>query len=211
MPQVCLVGREDASLQYELLSRETARNALASYDIAEPFANSVAVETVSLGAAVSLLNDLDWYLARFVRTSLVNDESISEKEWLSRGMATAIRDDRIDPSDSRTYLKIYGLETRSTAENAVEPPGTETSSGQNDADRPPGEREPDREGEADGEGDDAGSARPASEAGDDSPPPRLVEPMFVSPTDGDIPEYDLRDVPDTLVVRVTEEEFGSED
>ena len=66
MTRVCLVGSEDVTLQYELLSRETSREALATYDLYEPFENAVGVETVSLGAAVALLNDLDWYLTRFV-------------------------------------------------------------------------------------------------------------------------------------------------
>ena len=52
MTRVCLLGDPDVELSYELLSRETARDALATYDIEEPFANSVAVDTVSLGAAV---------------------------------------------------------------------------------------------------------------------------------------------------------------
>jgi len=53
--RVCLLGDPDVNLTYELLSRETARDALATYEIEEPFENSVAVDTVSLGAAVSLL------------------------------------------------------------------------------------------------------------------------------------------------------------
>ena len=37
---------------------------------------------------------------------------------------------------------------------------------------------------------------------------RLVEPMYVVRVDGTVPEYDLRDVEDTVMVRVTESEFG---
>ena len=154
MTRVCLVGEAETSLQYELLSRETARDALAAYDLREPFANSVAVETVSLGAAVALLNDLDWYLVRFVETALVFEPSVSETEWLSRALATAIRDERVDHAESGRFLAVYGLAAR-----------------------------------ADG-------------------PPALVEPMFVTRTSETVPEYDLREVEDTVVVRVTESEFG---
>jgi hypothetical protein len=155
MTRVCLVGDRDANLQYELLSRETARDALAAYDLREPFHNSVAVETVSLGAAVALLNDLDWYLVRFVSVSFVLEPSVSEDEWLSRDLATAIRDEQVDPADSGRFLAVYGLE------------------------------------------------RP------DEGQPRPVEPMFVTRTGETIPDYDLRDVDETLVVRVTEGEFGA--
>jgi hypothetical protein len=159
MTQVCLVGEEGATLQYELLSRETARDALAAYEITEPFENALAVETVSLGAAVSLLNDLDWYLIRFVSDAFVSEPSISDEEWLSRELATAIRNDELEPEDSGRFLRVYGIE------------------------------EPERD--------------------DVSAPLRLVEPMLVTRTGAEIPEYDLRDVDRTLVVRVTESEFGA--
>jgi hypothetical protein len=151
MTRVCLVGSEDVNLRYELVSRETAREALATYDLEEPFANTVAVETISLGAGVSLLNDLNWYLVRFTLAAFVLEPSISETEWLSRGLAEAIRDDVIDPEESDRYLTVYGV----TAEN------------------------------------------------------ELVEPMYVTRTGPELPAYDLRDVEDTLVVRVTESEFGA--
>ncbi|MFC6988542.1 DUF5804 family protein [Haloplanus sp. GCM10025708] len=150
MTRVCLVGDEDVDLRYELLSRETSRAALATYDVDEPYANTVAVGTVSLGAAVSLLNDLNWYLARFASDALVREPSVSGDEWLSRDLATAIRDGDIDPAATGDLLKVYGV-----AEN------------------------------------------------------RLVEPMYVTRTGGVIPEYDLRDVEGTVVVRVTESEFGT--
>jgi len=38
--RVCLLGDPDVNLTYELLSRETARDALATYEIEEPFENS---------------------------------------------------------------------------------------------------------------------------------------------------------------------------
>jgi hypothetical protein len=147
--QVCLVGDADVDLRYELLSRETSRAALSAYDLAAPFENSVAVETVSLGAAVSLLNDLNWYIVRFVDVSLVREPSVSQSEWLSRDLATAVRDGRVDPAETDAHLAVYGVE--------------------------------------DG---------------------RLVEPMYTSRVGGEVPDYDLRDVDETAVVRVTEAEFG---
>ncbi|WP_251330150.1 DUF5804 family protein [Haloplanus pelagicus] len=149
MTQVCLVGDADVDLRYELLSRETSRAALATYDLHEPFANSVAVDTVSLGAAVSLLNDLNWYLVRFADCALVREPSVSTDEWLSRDLAEAVRDGGVDPADTATFLRVYGLI-------------------------------------------------------DDE----LVEPMYATRVDGTVPEYDLRPAADTVVVRVTESEFG---
>ncbi len=150
MTRVCLVGDEDVELRYELVSRETSREALATYDIREPYRNTVALETVSLGAAVSLLNDLNWYLVRFVEQTLVLDPSVSESEWLSRDLAEALRSDAVDPTETGRFLKVFGV--------------------------------------ADG---------------------ALLEPMYVTRTGPELPEYDLQEVDDTLVVRVTEDEFGA--
>ncbi|WP_380676684.1 DUF5804 family protein [Salinigranum sp. GCM10025319] len=150
MTRVCLVGSEDVNLRYELLSRETSRDALATYDLDEPFANSIAVDTVSLGAAVSLLNDLNWYLVRFVAHAFVRDPSIDPDEWLSRDLASAVRDGRLDPDETDEYVAVFGVD------------------------------------------------------GD-----RLVEPMYVSRVDGGLPEYDLRDVDETVVVRLTAAEFDA--
>jgi len=147
--RVCLVGSDDVDLRYELLSRETARAAVSTYDLSQPFANTVALETVSLGAAVALLNDLNWYLVRFADTALVQEPSISETEWLSRDLATAVRDRELPPEETDQRLCVYGVD-------------------------------------------------------DD----QLVEPMYVTRVDGEIPDYDLRDVDDTVVVRVTAEEFS---
>ena len=166
MTQVCLVGSADVNLRYDLLSRETARNALATYDLQEPFGNTVAVDTVSLGAAVALLNDLNWYLVRFADAAFVRDPSISETEWLSRGLAAAIRDDDIAPEDTGRFLNVYGV---------VESDPSDTD----------------------------------AQAAETERPPELVEPMLLTRTGDTIPEYDLRDVDDTLVVRVTESEFGA--
>jgi len=146
---VCLVGADDVDLRYELLSRETARAALATYDLHEPFDNTVAVDTVSLGAAVSLLNDLNWYLVRFADRAIVREPSISTEEWLSRDLAERVRDGDIPPEETDAFLRVYGLD------------------------------------------------------GD-----TLVEPMYATRVDGSVPEYDLRPVEETLVVRVTEAEFG---
>jgi len=160
MTRVCLVGDPEANLRYELLSRETARDALATYDLREPFENAIGLETVSLGAAVSLLNDLNWYLVRFVEEAFVLEPSISDEEWLSRDLATAVRDDEVDPDDTDRFLRVFGVERAAAVDE--------------------------------GEG-----------------PPRLVEPMFVTRTGDGVPAYDLRDVSDTVVVRVTKAEFGA--
>ena len=149
MTRVCLVGDPGVNLTYELLSRETARDALATYEIREPFANSVAVDTVSLGSAVALLNDLNWYLVRFVDEAFVLEPSVSGTEWLSRELASEVREGDLPPEETDQRLKVFGL--------------------------------------VDGE---------------------LVEPMFVRRAQGRVPEYDLREVDDTVVVRVSESEFG---
>lgn len=164
MTRVCLVGTEEVNLRYELLSRETARDALATYDLREPFENTLTLETVSLGAAVSVLNDLNWYLVRFTETAFVLDPSISETEWLSRDLAAAVRDDEVEPDDTDRFLQIYGI---------VEQDDATDGGGEVDA------------------------------------APTLVEPMLVTRTGETIPEYDLREIDDTLVVRVTQEEFGA--
>jgi hypothetical protein len=155
MTRACLLGTEETDLPVDLLTYETAREALSSYDLDEPFANSIAVETISLGAAVALLNDLQWYIVRLIEEAIVLEPSVDESEWLSRDLAEAIRDEAVDPEDTGAFLTIYGLEEREDG------------------------------------------------------PPALVEPMFARRVDGDHPEYDLRDVEETVVVRVTEAEFGA--
>ncbi|WP_254841267.1 DUF5804 family protein [Natronomonas marina] len=150
MTRVCLVGDDDVELRYELVSRETARDALATYDLYEPYRNTVALETVSLGSAVSLLNDLNWYLVRFASEALVFEPSVSDEEWLSRGLAAAVRDGELAPDETDRFLKVFGV--------------------------------------ADDE---------------------LLEPMFVTRTGPELPDYDLHEVDETLVVRVTESEFGA--
>lgn len=150
MTEILLVGADDvANLRIDLMSYETARSALTAYDLREPYENTVAVETISLGQAVSLLGDLNWYLVRLTDEALVREPSVSRDEWLSRDAARAVRDGELQPGETSALLKVYGVD--------------------------------------DGE---------------------LVEPMYVTRRDGEIPEYDLRDVEETLVVRVTEDEFG---
>lgn len=211
MTRVCLLGSADVELRYELVSRETAREALSTYDLAEPFENSVAVETVSLGAAVSLLNDLNWYLVRFVDEAMVLDPSISETEWLSRDLARAIRDDEVDPADSDRYLKVYGV---------IEP-GTSTAGTDRPADQesPVGASDPSSRSSDGVQGSTVepgvtseADAEPPDQSGDGTAGPdrpRLVEPMFLARTGRELPSYDLREVDDTLLVRVTEAEFGA--
>ncbi|AGB37368.1 DUF5804 family protein [Natronococcus occultus] len=172
MTRVCLVGDPEVNLQYELLSRETSREALATYDLERPFENSLAVRTVSVGAAISLLNDLDWYLTRFVDEALVREPSVSGTEWLSRSLADELRNGVLEADDTGEFCKIYGLERPDTDPN-------------------------DDEDGTDGDPTDASRTRP-----------RLVEPLYVRRTDGDLPEYDLRDVAETLVVRLTEAEYS---
>ena len=157
MTRACLVGTENVNLRYELVSRETARDALATYDLLEPYANTVALETISLGSAVALLNDLNWYLVRFVDHAWVLEPSVSEDEWLSRKLAVAVRDDDINREESGRHLGVFGVVK-----------------------------------------DEESGVR------------RLTEPMYVARTGRELPEYDLREVDDTVVVRVTEGEFGGE-
>lgn len=211
MTQVCFVGDPEINLRYELLSRETARDALQTYDLGTPFHNSVGVETVSLGAAVALANDLNWYIVRFIEDVLVREPSVSEAEWLSRDLAMAIRDDEVDPEESGRFLKVYGLER-----NDGDPPGESDSPSPREQDSPVSGGQAERSeraqsgpgGRESRDADDAGPVTPAPRSRVDEPP-RLVEPMYVTRTGETIPEYDLRDVDETLVVRVSEEEFGA--
>lgn len=150
MTTVCIVGDPTVDVRAELLSRETAREAIAPYDLDAPWINTIAMETVSLGMAVSLLNDLNWYLVRFATLAMVQEPSISDREWLSRALASAVRDGDVEREESDRFVAIYGV--------------------------------------------DKG---------------RLVEPLYTTRRPGAaLPSYDLRDVDETVVVRVTPEEFG---
>ena len=153
MASVCFVTEPAADPRDGLLSFETARQALSTYDLALPYDNALRIETVSLGAAVALLDDLAWYLRRTVDDAIVLEPSIAAEEWLSRELATAVRKEQLTPAETVPLLKVYGV--------------------------------------------DDGS---------------LVEPMYAERRrDGSIPEYDLREVEDTLVVRVSQRAFGGID
>lgn len=148
MTDVLVLGSDDADLRLDLFDYETARRALATYDVRSPYANTVAVDTVSLGGAVSLLNDLNWYLVRLADAAFVREPSVSETEWLSRDLAAKVRDGDVRAAETDAHLKVYGV--------------------------------------ADG---------------------ALVEPMYVTRTQGEHPEYDLREVDETFTVRVSGDEF----
>ncbi|ELY69529.1 DUF5804 family protein [Natrinema versiforme] len=208
MTRVCLIGEAGTNLQYELLSRETAREALATYDLARPFENSIAVRTVSVGAAVSLLNDLNWYLTRFVDEVLVQEPSISDGEWLSRPLAEALRNGDIEPAATAEFCKIYGLERVAPESESADDAGDGAADS-----RPATESSPNAA--ADSVSGVDGGTTAASDGSKEpdrtdvtAPTYRLVEPLYVRRTDGEIPEYDLRDVEDTLVVRLTEAEYA---
>ncbi|TYT60656.1 DUF5804 family protein [Natrialba swarupiae] len=216
MTRVCLIGNPDCTLQYELLSRETSREALATYDLTRPFENSLAVRTVSVGAAVSLLNDLDWYLTRFVDEALVLEPSVSDEEWLSRPLARALRNGAVDPEDTGEFCKVYGLERvgepNSSSDTEPNSSGDERPRSSADAGRESSGddgRESNRD-DASADADSGGEeAKPADAFGVAGQTHRLVEPLYVRRTDGELPEYDLRDVGETLVVRLTETEYSS--
>ncbi|WP_436343484.1 DUF5804 family protein [Natronorubrum sp. FCH18a] len=213
MTRVCLIGTADCNLQYELLSRETSREALATYDLERPFENSIALRTVSVGAAISLLNDLNWYLTRFVDEALVQEPSISDDEWLSRPLASELRNGAVEPAETAEFCKIYGLERvgseleRETDSSAASDGGTPAGSataaaGSSESERP---SESSEEDDDDSSADDTDSSDSAGFVGSQW---RLVEPLYVRRTDGELPEYDLRDVEETLVVRLTEAEHA---
>jgi hypothetical protein len=198
--RVCLIGEAGSDLRYELLSRETAREALSTYDLERPFENALAVRTVSVGAAVSLLNDLNWYLTRFVDEALVLEPSVSGDEWLSRSLAERLRDGDVEPEATGEFCKIYGLERIDAgAEPDSEDAPAAAASGPDSAAGPS-----DPTDRADGDAAGGGTDR----ADGSGPTRRLVEPLYVRRTDGDLPDYDLRDVEGTLVVRLTEAEYG---
>ncbi|ELY62073.1 DUF5804 family protein [Natronolimnohabitans innermongolicus] len=203
MTRVCLVGNPDTVLQYELLSRETSREALATYDLRRPFENSIALRTVSVGAAVSLLNDLNWYLTRFVDEALVQEPSVSDEEWLSRSLATDLRNGNVEPAETDEFCKIYGLERVDGEAGDSSDAKPDATAATNDAGDSDGTVPTDETGTDSAS--DANSSESAA-AGASGPSWRLVEPLYVRRTGGELPTYDLRDVEETLVVRLTEAE-----
>lgn len=110
MASVRFVAEPDADPRESLLSFETARQALSTYSLRQPYRNVLELETVSLGAAVALLDDLTWYLRRTVDEAIILEPSIHEEEWLSRELATAIREERVDPADTTDLVKVYGVD-----------------------------------------------------------------------------------------------------
>lgn len=110
MTTVCIVGDTSVDIRSELLSRETAQEALSQYSLTTPWSNTIAVDTASLGMAVSLLNDLNWYLVRFAERSMVKEPSVSSDEWISRSLASAIREGEVAPEESDRNLAIFGVD-----------------------------------------------------------------------------------------------------
>lgn len=110
MASVCFIADPDADPRESLLSFETARQALSTYELTEPYDNALQLETVSLGAAVALLDDLTWYLRRTINEAIVLEPSIDSNEWLSRELATAIREETISPADTTELVKVYGVD-----------------------------------------------------------------------------------------------------
>jgi len=107
MTEVLLVGEE--SLREELFAYENARRALSAYELREPYRNALALDTVSLGAAVSLLNDLDWYLARATDDAAIKEPSVDSSVYLSRDLAAAVRDERGEVGESER-VRVYESE-----------------------------------------------------------------------------------------------------
>jgi len=108
--RVRILGKEGYDVRGELLSSETSRGALATYDFLDTrIDNAVVVETATIGGALALLNDLDWYLTRYARAAEVLEPSVSEDEWLSRKLASRLYQNRIDADDTREYYAVRGV------------------------------------------------------------------------------------------------------
>ena len=110
MTRVRVLGKDEYDLRGELLTSETSREALSTYDFLETrIENAVVVETATLGGALALLNDLDWYLTRYARASEVLEPSVSEDEWLSRRLAERIYEGKIDADDTDEFYVVRGV------------------------------------------------------------------------------------------------------
>lgn len=113
MTRVRLLGKDECDLRGELLTSETSREALSTYDFLETrIDNAVVVETATLGGALALLNDLDWYLTRYARAAEVLEPSVSEEEWLSRRLAERLyenREEDVNPDDTREFYVVRGV------------------------------------------------------------------------------------------------------
>ena len=110
MTRVRVLGKDEYDLRGELLTSETSREALSTYDFLETrIENAVVVETATLGGALALLNDLDWYLTRYARASEVLEPSVSEDEWLSRRLAERIYEGKIEADDTDEFYVVRGV------------------------------------------------------------------------------------------------------
>ena len=110
MTRVRVLGKDEYDLRGELLTSETSREALSTYDFLETrIENAVVVETATLGGALALLNDLDWYLTRYARASDVLEPSVSEEEWLSRRLAERVYEGKIDADDTDDFYVVRGV------------------------------------------------------------------------------------------------------
>jgi len=108
--RVRVLGKDEYDLRGELLTSETSREALSTYDFLETrIENVVVVETATLGGALALLNDLDWYLTRYARASEVLEPSVSEDEWLSRRLAERIYEGKIEADDTDEFYVVRGV------------------------------------------------------------------------------------------------------
>lgn len=116
MASVCFVTAPGTDPRDGLRSFETAWQALATYELTEPYENALRIETVSLGAAVALLDDLTWYLRRTVEDAIVLEPSVDPDEWLSRELATAVREERIAPDETAPLVKVYGVDAGTLVE-----------------------------------------------------------------------------------------------
>ncbi len=110
MTSVCFVTDPADDPRQALFRYETARQALSTYDPTLWYDNALVVEPVSLGSAISLVRDLEWYLRRCVRETIIREPSVSDEEWLSITLAQALRAEEIDPEETRSLVKIYGVD-----------------------------------------------------------------------------------------------------
>lgn len=110
MTRVRILGKEGVDVRGELLTSETSREALSTYDFLETrIENAVVVETATLGGALALLNDLDWYLTRYANASEVLEPSVSEQEWLSRSLAEGVYEGKIDADETDEFYVVRGV------------------------------------------------------------------------------------------------------
>lgn len=108
--RVRILGEEGVDVRGELLTSETSREALSTYDFLETrIENAVVVETATLGGALALLNDLDWYLTRYARASEVLEPSVSEDEWLSRRLAENVYEGSMDADETDEFYIVRGV------------------------------------------------------------------------------------------------------